>query len=148
MLAAKNAKGAKMTEREINQLCDQVRQIAYEIHVYLGHGHLEKVYETALVHRLRKVNIAVAQQFPLSVYDEDGTLLGEYYADLLVEHVLIVEIKAGRALALEHEAQILGYLRSARLEHGLLMNFGSPKFEIRKFAWSKMMTHRPLLKRR
>ena len=60
---------------------------------------------------------------------------------------MIIEIKAGRALALEHEAQILGYLRSAKLEHGLLMNFGSPKFEIRKFAWSQIMTHRPLLKR-
>ena len=135
-----------MTDKEINLLCDQVRQISYDIHVYLGHGHLEKVYETALAHRLRKANIAVEQQYSLNVYDEDGTLLGEYYADLLVERVLIVEIKAGRALALEHEAQILGYLRSAKLEHGLLINFGSPKFEIRKFAWSRMVARRPLLK--
>ena len=73
------------------------------------------------------------------MYDEDGTLLGEYYADLLVENVLILEIKAGRALALEHEAQVLGYLRSAKLEHGLLINFGASKFEIRKFAWSHVM---------
>jgi len=83
----------------------------------------------------------------LTVYDEDGTLLGAYYADLLIEHVLIVEIKAGRVFALEHEAQILGYLRSAKLEHGLLINFGSQKFEIRKFAWSQMVTRRPLAKR-
>ena len=137
-----------MTDKEINLLCDRVRQIAYDIHVYLGHGHLEKVYEMALAHRLRKAGIAVDQQHPLNVYDEDGTLLGEYDADLLIEHILIVEIKAGRALALEHEAQILGYLRSAKLEHGLLINFGSPKFEIRKFAWSQMMPRRPLLKRR
>ena len=136
-----------MTDKEINLLCDRVRQIAYDIHVYLGHGHLEKVYETALAHRLRKANIAIEKQHPLNVYDEDGTLLGEYYADLLVERIMIIEIKAGRALALQHEAQILGYLRSAKLEHGLLMNFGSPKFEIRKFAWSQVMTRRPLLKR-
>ena len=136
-----------MIDKEINLLCDRVRQIAYDIHVYLGHGHLEKVYETALAHRLRTANFAVEQQFPLNVYDEDGTLLGEYYADLLIEHELIVEIKAGRALALEHEAQILGYLRSAKLEHGLLINFGAPKFEIRKFAWSKMMVRGPLVKR-
>jgi GxxExxY protein len=136
-----------MTDKEVNLLCDRVRQIAYDIHIYLGHGHLEKVYEMALAHRLRKANIAVEQQYPLNVYDEDGTLLGEYYADLLIEHILIVEIKAGRAFALEHEAQILGYLRSAKLEHGLLINFGSQKFEIRKFAWSQMMTRRPLVKR-
>jgi GxxExxY protein len=126
-----------MTEREINALCDRVRQTAYEIHLYLGHGHLEKVYENALTHRLRKVGIDVKQQYPLSVYDEDGTLLGEYFADLLVEDALIIEMKAAKSLALEHEAQMLGYLRSGKLEHGLLMNFGSPKFEIRKFAWSK-----------
>jgi len=147
MLAAKNAKTAKMIDKEINSLCDRVRQIAYDIHVYLGHGHLEKVYETAMVHRLRKASIAVDQQYSLNVYDEDGTLLGEYYADLMIEQILIVEIKAGRALTLEHEAQILGYLRSAKLEHGLPINFGSPKFEIRKFAWSQLMTRRPLLKR-
>jgi GxxExxY protein len=126
-----------MTEREINALCDRVRQTAYEIHFYLGHGHLEKVYENALAHRLRKLGMDIRQQYPLSVYDEDGTLLGEYFADLLVEGALIIEMKAAKSLAVEHEAQMLGYLRSGKLEHGLLMNFGSPKFEIRKFAWSK-----------
>jgi len=126
-----------MTEREINALCDRVRQTAYEIHLYLGNGHLEKVYENALAHRLRKAGIEVKQQFPLSVYDQDGTLLGEYFADLLVESALIVEAKAAKSLVVEHEAQILGYLKSAQVEHGLLMNFGAPKFQIRKFAWSQ-----------
>jgi GxxExxY protein len=126
-----------MTERDINALCDRVRQTAYELHLYLGHGHLEKVYENALAHRLRKGGLNIKQQHPLSVFDEDGTLLGEYIADLMVENILIVEMKAVKTRALEHEAQILAYLRSARLDHGLLMNFGSPKFEIRKFAWSK-----------
>jgi GxxExxY protein len=126
-----------MTEREINALCDRVRQTAYAIHVYFGNGHLEKIYENALAHRLRKAGIDVKQQFPLNVYDHDGTLLGQYFADLLVEGALIVEAKAAKSLAVEHESQILGYLKSARIEHGLLMNFGSPKFEIRKFAWSK-----------
>ena len=135
-----------MTEIEVKQLCDRARQVAYDIHVYLGPGHLEKVYEVALVHRLRKANVKVEPQHPMNVYDEDGTLLGEYYADLLVEDVLIVEIKAGRSLALEHEAQILGYLRSAKLEHGLLINFGAAKFEIRKFAWSQFMKRQPILR--
>ena len=69
--------------------------------------------------------------------DEDGTVIGDYYADLFVEGRLIVELKAAKALADEHIAQILGYLRAARIEHGLLMNFGAPKFEIRKFALSQ-----------
>jgi GxxExxY protein len=69
------------------------QQTAYEIHLYLGHGHLEKVYENALTHRLRKVGMEVKQQYPLTVYDEDGTLLGEYYADLLIEGALLVEMK-------------------------------------------------------
>ncbi|HEU0008905.1 MAG TPA: GxxExxY protein [Verrucomicrobiae bacterium] len=117
-------------------------QTAYDIHVYHGHGHLEKVYENALAHRLRKAGLDVKQQHPIKVYDEDGTLIGDYLADLLVEGELIVELKTVKALANEHEAQILGYLKSARLEHGLLINFGSYKFEIRKFAWSERSASR------
>ena len=121
---------------DMRALCDQVRQIAYDIHVYHGHGPLEKVYENALAHRLRKAGLRVRQQHPIKVFDEDGTLIGEYYADLLIGDELIIELKTAKALAGEHEAQVLGYLKSARLEHGLLINFGSPKFEIRKFVWS------------
>jgi len=128
--------------KDIKSLCDQVRQTAYAIHVYRGHGHLEKVYENALAHRLRKAGLDVKQQHPIKVYDEDGTLIGDYLADLLVEGELVVELKTAKALANEHEAQILGYLKSARLEHGLLINFGSYKFEIRKFAWSEHSAHR------
>jgi GxxExxY protein len=128
--------------KDIKALSDQVRQTAYDIHVYHGHGHLEKVYENALAHRLRKAGLDVKQQHPIKVYDEDGTLIGDYLADLLVEGVLIVELKTARTLAPEHEAQILGYLKSVRLEHGLLINFGSYKFEIRKFAWSEYQPQR------
>lgn len=119
---------------DIKALCDIVRQTAYSIHKFHGSGHLEKVYENALVHRSRKLGLNVAQQYPLSVFDEDGVVLGEYIADLLIGRVLIVELKAARAIAPEHEAQVLAYLRGAHLQHALLINFGSPKFEIRKFA--------------
>jgi GxxExxY protein len=122
--------------KDIKQLADQVRQIAYEIHVYHGHGHLEKVYENALAHRLAKTGLNVKQQHPIVVFDEDGTVIGDYIADLVIDDVLIVELKTARALGSEHQAQIIGYLKSARLEHGLLINFGSYKFEIRKFAWN------------
>jgi GxxExxY protein len=121
---------------DMKVLSDQVRQIAFDIHAYHGHGHLEKVYENALAHRLRKAGLDARQQHPIKVYDEDGTLIGDYIADLLVEGTLIVELKTAKALAPEHEAQILGYLKSSRSEHGLLINFGSYRFEIRKFAWN------------
>ena len=120
--------------QDIKALCAQVRQTAYDIHVYHGHGHLEKVYENALAHRLRKAGLRVEQQHPIKVYDEDGALIGDFYADLLVEGVLIVELKAAKALADEHTAQVLGYLKSSRLEHALLINFGSYRFQIRKLA--------------
>jgi len=115
-------------------LCNVVRQTAYAIHKYHGNGHLEKVYENALIHRLQKLGLEVSAQHPLSVVDEDGTILGEYFADLLINRVLIVELKVARAIAPEHEAQVLAYLRGAQLHHTLLINFGSPKFEIRKIA--------------
>jgi GxxExxY protein len=125
--------------KDIKSLCDKVRQISYDIHVCHGHGHLEKVYENALVHRLAKAGLLVKRQHPINVFDEDGTLIGEYFADLLVEDCLIVELKTARILAPEHEAQMIGYLKSSRVEHGLLINFGSYKFEIRKFAWSEFL---------
>ncbi len=123
-----------MEWENINQLSDIVRQTSFDIHSYHRHGHLEKIYENALSHRLKKIDMDVKQQYPLSVYDEDGTVLGEYYADLLIENRLIVEIKACNALASEHFAQLLGYLRASRIEHGLLINFGAPKLQIRKFV--------------
>lgn len=120
----------------IKALCETIRQTAYAIHVYHGHGHLEKVYENALAHRLRHVGLEVKQQHPVHVFDEDGTPIGDYFADLLVGGAILVELKTAKALAPEHEAQILGYLKSSRLEHGLLINFGSYKFELRKFVFS------------
>jgi GxxExxY protein len=122
--------------KTINGLCDLVRQTAYDIHLYHRNGHLEKVYENALAHRLRKAGLEVKQQHSLKVYDEDGTIIGDYFADLLVDNRLIVELKAARAIADEHVAQTLGYLKASRIEHGLLINFGSFRFQIRKFIFN------------
>ena len=124
------------TINELNELCNIVRETSYAIHVYHGHGHLEKVYENALVNRLRKQGLDVKQQHPIQVLDEDGTVIGEYFADLVVDGRLIVELKAVKTLVGEHTAQVLGYLKSTRTEHGLLVNFGSYKFEIKKYALS------------
>ena len=123
--------------KTINDLCDIVRQTAYDIHVYHANGHLEKVYENALAHRLTKLGLDMKQQHPLKVHDEDGTVIGDYFADLFVDNRLIVELKAAKNLADEHVAQILGYLKASGVEHGLLINFGSYRFEIRKFILSQ-----------
>lgn len=127
------------TER-IMRLCDTVRQTAYEIHCYLKNGHLEKVYENALAHRLKKLGFSVEQQVPLPVFDIDGFLLGDFYADLFVENCLIIELKACRTLCDEHTAQLLGYLRASHIEHGMLLNFAAPKFQVRKYVLSDSLS--------
>ncbi len=123
-----------MLTPEHKRLCDTIRETSFAIHRYHRNGHLEKIYQNALVHRLRKLGITVEPQHQLNVFDEDGTLLGEFYADLFVEGKLIVELKACRELADEHVAQLLGYLRSSHIEDGLLINFGAPKLQIRKYV--------------
>ena len=124
-------------ETDIFKLCDRVRETAFALHRFLRQGHLEKVYENGLAHRLRTAGLRVEQQHALQVRDEDETVLGDYITDLLVEEILIVELKACKTLADEHVAQLLGYLRGCRMEHGLLINFGAPKLQIRKYALSE-----------
>lgn len=119
---------------EINLLCDIVRETSFAIHKYHRNGHLEKIYENALANRLCKQGLKVEQQHPLTVYDEDGTVLGEYFADLFIEGCLIVEFKACKSIADEHISQLLGYLKSARIRDGLLINFGAPKLYIKKYV--------------
>jgi GxxExxY protein len=126
-----------LAKREtINELCDVVRETSFAIHKYHRNGHLEKVYENALVHRPRKQGLRVQQQHPLNVYDEDGTVLGEYYADLFVENQLIVELKACTSVIEEHIAQLPGHLTSSRIETVLLINFGSAKLHVKKYLTS------------
>ena len=124
--------------KDIMQLCDIVRETSFGLHKFLKNGHLEKVYENGLFHRLIKGGLNVKQQFPIKVYDEDGTLLGEFLADLFVENCLIVELKACKTLINEHTAQLLGYLRASRIEHGLLINFGNQKLQIKKYILSNI----------
>jgi GxxExxY protein len=124
---------SKPHQDDIFKLCDIIRETSFDIHNYLRTGHRENIYENALAHRLRKKGITVEQQQEVKVFDEDGTLLGDLKADLLVENKLICEIKSVRVLIDEHTAQLLGYLRASRLEHGLLINFGAARLEIKKY---------------
>ena len=102
--------------RSIFTLCDVIRETSFEIHRYLRSGFNEKIYENALANRLRKKGIAVEQQRRMKVFDEDGTLLGLLTADLVVDQRIICEIKGCTALIDAHTAQLLGYLRAARIE--------------------------------
>lgn len=117
----------------IFRLCDTVRETGFAIHRYHRNGHVEKVYQNALLHRLRKQGLEVDAEVPLTVFDEDGTVLGDFRADLVVSKSLLIELKAVRRLEDDHIAQVLGYMRASRLEHALLINFGGGKYEIRKF---------------
>ena len=124
--------GERMSSaEELRELASKVGQVAYGVHEYFGNGLLEKVYENALEHRLIKAGYKVERQKPLRVFDEDGFCVGDYFVDMLVNDKLIVELKAAKTLAPEHFAQILNYLRITRNPVGLLINFGSYKFERR-----------------
>ncbi len=118
-------------------LCDQIRETSFALHSPLRHGHVEKVYENGRSNRRRKRGVPVIQQHPLNVYDEDGSLLGEFFADLFGAQRLIVELKACRTLADEYVARLLGCLRALRVEHGLLINFGAPRLQICKYVLSE-----------
>ena len=115
----------------IDKLVADVRQVAYGVHVYLGNGYLEKVYENCLRLRLEMAGYNVEAQKRLEVRDEDGYLLGEYFADLVVNGELILELKSVNALAGEHYAQVLNYLKITGFQKALLINFGSYRFETR-----------------
>ena len=121
-----------MTEAHAKQLANVIRETSFAIHQWFSNGFLEKVDENALANRLRKQGFVVAQQQPIPVRDEDGTIVGDYVADLVFNDSLIIELKAVRSLDEVHLAQLYAYLRASRLSHGLLINFGAPKLQIKK----------------
>jgi GxxExxY protein len=120
-----------MTEEELNALTERILGCAFKVSNTLGCGFLEKVYENALVHELRKNGFKADPQHPVNVY-YDGILVGEYFADILVNDTVILELKA----ALDHHdiftAQCLNYLKATGKPLCLLLNFGKPKVEIKR----------------
>jgi GxxExxY protein len=117
--------------QDVNEITQKIIGCAFEISNTLGIGFVEKVYENALVHLIRKAGLKVVQQYPIKV-TFDGILVGEFVADLLVEDRVLVELKAVSMLVNEHTAQALNYLRASRLEQCLLINFGRNKVEIKR----------------
>ena len=104
---------------------------AYTVANTLGSGFLEKVYENSLAHELRKAGLAVQQQAGIAV-NYDGVIVGDYVADLLVENKVLVELKATKGIDNVHFAQCMNYLKATGLQVCLLINFGTPRIEIKR----------------
>lgn len=115
-------------------LTDQVIGCYFDVYNELGYGFLEKVYEQSLTIRLQERGLRAVRQMPIAVRFH-GHVVGNYVADILVEDMVIVEIKAVEHVILEHEYQLINYLRATDVEVGLLMNFG-PKPEVRRKVFS------------
>ena len=110
-------------EGKHSDLTELILNAFYKVHRKLGYGFSEKVYENSLGIELRKAGLHVVQQSEIAVFYE-GQPVGTYFADLIVNDVVMIELKAAKQLAEEHEAQLLNYLKATRIEVGLLLNFG------------------------
>ena len=115
-------------------ITDSIIGCAITVSNALGVGFLEKVYENALAHELAKAGLRAKQQQAINV-SYDGVVVGEYTADLVVEDMVIVELKAAKAIDPVHEAQLLNYLRATGVKVGLILNFGTPRLGIKRMVW-------------
>ncbi len=124
-----------MSEKLLHaDITGKILKAYYHVYGILGYGFLEKVYENAMCVTLRKMGLVVRQQWSSEVVFED-TIVGKYYADLVVSNRVVVELKAAEQICSAHEAQLLNYLRATDLEVGLLLNFGKqPEFSRKAFA--------------
>ncbi|HEX9114735.1 MAG TPA: GxxExxY protein [Anaerolineae bacterium] len=123
-------------------LTGQILAACFEVSRELGAGFLESVYQNALVVALTQNGLNVCAQAPLRVLFR-GAVVGDFYADLLVEDRVVVELKAVSALAPEHQAQLINYLKATGIEVGLLVNFGRPRLEYRRMHRDRINVNLP-----
>ena len=116
------------------ELTGKILEACFEVSNELGSGFLESVYQCARVFALKRKGLSVHGQTPLSVHFR-GEQVGQFFADILVENKVIVELKAVSALTGEHQAQVLNYLKGTGKEVGLLINFGRPKIEYKRLEY-------------
>lgn len=126
-----------MTEYLHSELTGKIIKAFYNVYNELGYGFLEKVYERSMLIELKALGLACSAQVPINVYYE-GEIVGEYYADILVEEKIILELKATEAICDEHEAQLINYLRATDIEVGLLLNFGKKPEHKRKLFENRL----------
>ena len=127
---------ADFQDFKCKEITEKIIKAFYKVYNTLGYGFLEKVYENAMMIELNKEGISSASQSPIRVL-YDGEVIGEYYADILVDNKVIVEIKASKQLIEENEAQLLNDLKATEIEVGLLFNFGV-KPEVRRKAFNNL----------
>jgi len=123
-----------MSEEQFNQITEKIIGCAYRVSNTLGCGFLEKVYENALAHELKKSGFLVDQQKDIEVF-YDGVSVGKFNADLLVEGVVLIELKAVKAFDDVHLAQCLNYLKATGLKLCLLINFGAPRVQVKRVVY-------------
>jgi GxxExxY protein len=126
------AKGANCS-MDINDVTYQINGAVFEVNRILGSGFLEKVYENALIVELRKRSLQVEAQVPIKVKYK-GEVVGDYFADLIVEEQVIIELKTVENLQNIHEAQLINYLKATGIKIGLLVNFRGTKAEIKRMV--------------
>jgi len=119
--------------RSINEITERILGCSFTVSNGLGAGFLEKVYENALTHELRKIGLAVEQQYKIEVWYDD-IIVGNYTADLLVEKLVLVELKAINNLESHNIAQCLNYLKATKLTICLLINFGKPRIQYKRIV--------------
>ena len=119
---------------ELNDITYEIRGAVFKVNKILGSGFLEKVYENALQIELKSRGLKAASQVPLKVTYK-GEIVGDYFADIVVENRVLVELKTVKKLNKIHEAQLLNYLKATGIQVGLLINFYHPKVEIKRFVF-------------
>jgi len=123
---------------EEQALTETIIGCAMKIHSALGPGFLESVYQKALAHELRKAGLKIECEKPITVH-YDGVVVGDFFADLLVDDKVMLELKANQTLAPANEVQLVNYLTATGIEIGLLLNFGADRLEFKR----KARTYRP-----
>ena len=118
------------------EITEKLIKCYYKVYNTLGYGFLEKVYENAFALELQQNGLDVKCQFPIKVYYENK-IVGEYYADIIVNNLIIIELKASAYLLEEHECQLINYLKATEIELGLLLNFGKEAEYKRKVFMNK-----------
>jgi GxxExxY protein len=122
-----------MNREELNSISEKIIGCVFKVSNTLGAGFLEKVYQNALIIELLESGLDVEKEKPITIY-YNNKIVGEYYADILVNQQIIIETKAVAALNEIHQAQLLNYLKATNLHLGLLINFGTPKVQIKRMV--------------
>ena len=121
---------------EHENITEHILAASFDVMHELGHGFLESVYEKSMCIALRSRGLKVTSQVPIAVMFR-GHVVGEFFADLLVEDIVLVELKATKALGPEHQAQVINYLNATGIEVALLINFGAPKMDYHRLTRKK-----------